>query len=51
MCQGYVGGMSWSEYGICGWFLQMVKQKKITPYINIEGTLDLNGTSVGMLLK
>lgn len=51
MCQGYVGGMTWSEYGICGWFLQMVKQKKITPYINIEGTLDLNGASVGMLLK
>lgn len=38
-CQGYVGGMSMSEYGICGWFLQMAKQKKITPYFNIEGNL------------
>lgn len=41
-CQGYVGGMSMSEYGICGWFLQMAKQKKITPYFNVEGTLKEN---------
>jgi hypothetical protein len=41
-CQGYVGGMSMSEYGICGWFLQMAKQQKITPYYNLEGTFDLD---------
>jgi hypothetical protein len=38
-CNGYVGGMTISEYGILGWFLQMAKQKKITPYFNIEGNL------------
>jgi hypothetical protein len=39
-CDGYVGGMNMSEYGICGWMLQMAKQKKITPYFNIEGIFE-----------
>jgi hypothetical protein len=50
MCQGYVGGMKFSEYGLSGWFLQMAKQKKITPYFNIEGDFDLKSQQVGMLL-
>jgi hypothetical protein len=50
MCNGYVGGMSKSEYGLCGWFLQMAKQKSITPYYNIEGEFCLTGHPVQMLL-
>jgi hypothetical protein len=49
-CQGFVGGMKHSEYGICGWFLQMAEQKCITPYYNLEGEMELNGFPVGMLL-
>ncbi len=49
-CQGYVGGMTNSEYGLCGWFLQMTKQKKIYPYFNVEGELDLNNSRTGLLL-
>lgn len=50
-CQGFVGGMKNSEYGVCGWFLQMAKQKSITPYYNLEGDFKLNGSPVGMLLN
>lgn len=49
-CKGYVGGMTNSEYGICGWFLQMAKQKTIYPYFNVEGQLDLNNPRNGLLL-
>jgi len=49
-CKGFIGGMSFSEYGVCGWFLQMVKQKKIYPYFNVEGELDFNNPRNGMLL-
>lgn len=49
-CNGYVGGMKHSEYGICGWFLQMCNNKKITPYYNVEGEFDTDNKSVGMLL-
>lgn len=47
---GYVGGMSYSEYGLSGWFLQMAEQKAITPYYNIEGEFCLTGHPVQMLL-
>lgn len=50
-CQGFVGGMRHSEYGVCGWFLQMAEQKSITPYYNLEGNFELNGFPVGMLLN
>ena len=50
-CQGFVGGMKHSEYGVCGWFLQMIEQKSITPYYNLEGEFELNGSPVGMLLN
>lgn len=50
-CQGFVGGMRHSEYGVCGWFLQMIEQKSITPYYNLEGDFQLNGFPVGMLLN
>jgi hypothetical protein len=50
-CQGFVGGMKHSEYGACGWFLQMAEQKSITPYYNLEGNFELNGFPVGMLLN
>lgn len=50
-CHGYVGGMKHSEYGICGWFLQMIKQSAITPYFNVEGEFDLRDKNVGMLLR
>jgi len=50
-CQGYVGGMKHSEYGVCGWFLQMAEQKSITPYYNLEGEFELDGFPVGMLLN
>ena len=50
-CQGFVGGMKHSEYGVCGWLLQMVEQKSITPYYNLEGEFELNGSPVGMLLN
>lgn len=50
-CQGFVGGMKHSEYGVCGWFLQMIEQKSITPYYNLEGEFELNGFPVGMLLN
>lgn len=49
-CKGFVGGMSFSEYGVCGWLLQMVKQKKIYPYFNVEGELDFNNPKNGLLL-
>jgi hypothetical protein len=49
-CSSYVGGMTHSEYGICGWFLQMCNQKSITPYFNVEGELDLVNGSLKMLL-
>jgi hypothetical protein len=49
-CNGYVGGMKHSEYGLTGWFLQMIKQQKITPYYNVEGDFNLNDQPVGMLL-
>ena len=49
-CKGYVGGMKYSEYGACGWFLQMAEQKSITPYYNIEGEFCLTGNPVQMLL-
>ena len=49
-CKGYVGGMSYSEYGLSGWFLQMAEQKAITPYYNIEGEFCLTGHPVQMLL-
>lgn len=49
-CNGYVGGMKYSEYGLCGWFLQIAQQKAITPYYNIEGELCLTGNPVQMLL-
>jgi len=50
-CHGYVGGMKHSEYGICGWFLQMINQSAITPYFNVEGEFDLGNKNVGMLLR
>jgi hypothetical protein len=50
-CHGYVGGMKYSEYGVCGWFLQMINQRAITPYFNIEGEFDLQGSPVGLLLN
>jgi len=50
-CQGFVGGMRHSEYGVCGWFLQMAEQEHITPYYNLEGNFELDGFPVGMLLK
>jgi hypothetical protein len=50
-CHGYVGGMRDSEYGICGWLLQMYQNKSITPYFNIEGEFKLDGYPVGMLLN
>jgi len=49
-CQGYVGGMKHSEYGVTGWFLQMTKQKKITPYYNVEGDFNLQDKPVGLFL-
>jgi hypothetical protein len=49
-CHGYVGGMKHSEFGICGWFLQMVKQQNIGPYFNVEGDLDLKNGPLKMLL-
>jgi hypothetical protein len=50
-CQGFVGGMRHSEYGVCGWFLQMIEQKAITPYYNLEGQFELDGYPIGMLLN
>jgi hypothetical protein len=50
-CQGFVGGMRHSEYGVCGWFLQMAEQNAITPYYNLEGEFELDGFPVGMLLN
>lgn len=49
-CQGYVGGMKHSEFGVTGWFLQMIKQQKITPYYNVEGEFKLDDKPVGLLL-
>lgn len=49
-CNMYVGGMTYSEYGMLGWFLQMINQKKITKYYNVEGTLDLVNGNLKMLL-
>ena len=49
-CDAYVGGMSWSEYGATGWFLQMGNKKCITPYYNVEGEFDINSKQVGLLL-
>lgn len=49
-CKMYVGGMSHSEYGICGWFLQMVKQQSITPFYNVEGRFNVENTNIGLLL-
>lgn len=49
-CNGYVGGMKYSEFGVCGWFLQMVKNKSITPYFNVEGDFDMKNGPLKMLL-
>ncbi len=49
-CDSYVGGMTHSEYGILGWFLQMINKRKITKYYNVEGTLDLVNGNLKMLL-
>jgi hypothetical protein len=49
-CDGYVGGMRHSEYGLCGWLLQMVKKEKVTPYYNVEGDFSLNGDNLNLLL-
>jgi len=49
-CQGYVGGMKYSEFGVTGWFLQMIKQKQITPYYNVEGDFNLQDKPVGLFL-
>lgn len=49
-CKGYVGGMTYSEFGICGWFLQMAKQKSINPYYNVEGEFNLKGDKTSLLL-
>jgi hypothetical protein len=50
-CHGYVGGMKDSEYGVCGWLLQIFQNKKITPYFNIEGEFKIDGYPVGLLLN
>jgi hypothetical protein len=49
-CDGYVGGMKHSEYGLCGWLLQMVKKEKVTPYYNVEGDFNLSGGDLNLLL-
>jgi len=36
-CQGYISTISISEFSMCGWFLQMAEQEKLTPYINMTG--------------
>lgn len=36
ICQGYISTMSESEFSKLGWFLQIIEQKKITPYINMN---------------
>lgn len=50
MCDGYVGGMKYSEFGVCGWFLQMARKSKITPYFNVEGDFDMKNGPLKMLL-
>ena len=36
ICQGYISTITESEFSKLGWFLQIIKQKKITPYINMN---------------
>lgn len=36
-CQGYISTISISEFSMCGWYLQIAEQEKLTPYINMTG--------------
>jgi hypothetical protein len=36
ICQGYISTITESEFSKLGWFLQIVKQEKITPFINMN---------------
>jgi hypothetical protein len=41
-CQGYISTISNSEFSRLGWYLQIAKQRQITPYINMnEETLNM----------
>uniref|UniRef100_A0A6C0I4T5 Uncharacterized protein n=1 Tax=viral metagenome TaxID=1070528 RepID=A0A6C0I4T5_9ZZZZ len=35
-CQGYISTISVSEFSRCGWFMQIVEQGELTPYINLN---------------
>jgi hypothetical protein len=36
LCQGYIATNTKSEFSRCGWYLQMVTQRKYNPYINMN---------------
>jgi len=38
-CQGYISTISISEFSKCGWFMQIVEQGELTPYINLNDEL------------
>jgi hypothetical protein len=50
-CQGYISTISVSEFSRCGWFLQIARQRKITPYINMNNEeLDMSKKDTLLLL-
>jgi hypothetical protein len=45
LCNGYISTLGESEFSRCGWYLQMVKQCMLTPYIDVNSDklpLDMN---------
>jgi len=48
-CQGYISTLSEGEFSKCGWYLQMITQKCLTPYINLN-TKEINMDNHDQLL-
>lgn len=49
LCQGYVATIAQSVFSRLGWYLQIAKQKNITPYVNLdirENLLDINNRDI-----